>query len=683
MSQLFLRILNLSLYAALLIPAVMLLRVLFHKAPKWVSCLFWALVAVRLLCPVTIESPFSLLPATEKLPTANYTMAESSAREETAESKVLTAAQTAAIMSETESADGQSEDAIAKQGSGSYDEASIADTEAVTDANPVAESISGRGSRAGKADLVGILAIIWLIGFCVMMGQALFSFLRLKHTVAASVQERRNLRVCDEIRYPFILGIIRPIIYLPGFLEGGMRRFVLAHERAHLNRHDHWWKPLGFFLLALHWFNPLCWIAYILFCRDLEMACDERVIRGMDRDSKADYSQTLLLLSSPASQITACPVAFGEIGVKERVKGIINYKKPAVWIVLLAIVGCIAVAVCFLTSPLKTETAVASQDEVAQDEIKQDQAISEQTEEQPTELVLADGKNGDDAVLGVQLPDDASVEAQVDMSQAQEPQADSEALLTTEAVTQAGDVVYKADIDGNGQEDYIYMHQLPDEEMTDEHAVDWTLVVNGKQVSQGSHALYCDFDTLSVDLDRDNQDEIVVRIMPHVNSMPLEEFTVLKQSGDDWVKLQNTTEFGQKDNNGDLSNAFPVSVTVGEKPATLDIQVAGEEKITIDVKKHYENMRETQAATNLHDMADGLLSGKYAAGDAFGTTADWGIWEIESASIEGIPCIRATQGIESIEGGKMDILGTMDIYFNYGQDGKIDILKTEFHQTED
>ncbi len=653
MDQLFLRILNLSLYAVLLIPVVLLLRVLFRKAPKWISCLFWALVAVRLLCPVTLESPFGVMPSPEKLPTANY-LTRSATTTQAADMRVGSA-DTAEVeivdpdhATGAQLADGNMEAAIGA-GLTDFDSASeigLVDPDRAT-------GVQLADGNMGAADPVRILAIVWLVGFCAMMTQALLSYLRLKHYVAASVRTGRNVRICDEIEYPFILGILRPMIYLPGFLSGSMKRFVLAHERAHLKRRDHLWKPLGFFLLAVHWFNPLCWIAYILFSRDLEMACDERVIRNMDRESKADYSETLLLLSNPTLRIAACPVAFGEIGVKERVKGIFNYKKPAIWIVLLAVVGCIVMAVCFLTSPGKTDSAVAKE------------TVTESSQENSDAQIVAteNGKGTFDTDIGkVNVAHEFELEAA------------------------KGDVVFGDDIDGNGEEDHIYSYMPEEDEKQegDESSILWTLELNGKNIYQSSHDLPCDFDAWSTDLDKDGKPEIVVRIMPYVNSMPLEQYVALKQEGDIWSALENSADYIQSEENGDLSNAFPVEVTVGKEPATVDIKTMDGKTITVDLTDHYKKMMENEEGSELYTLADEFLNGDtYKPGDTYGTTAAWGIWEVEGVQLDGENAIRARQGIQSIKGGKWDILGTLDTYFTYDQNGKISLLKTEFTQADD
>ena len=192
---------------------------------------------------------------------------------------------------------------------------------------------------------------VWLIGLAAMLLYALVSYLRLRRRVSASIPLRENIYVCDEVPSPFILGIVRPRIYLPSALDEAQRGSVLSHERAHLARHDHWWKPLGFALLAVYWFNPLLWLAYTLLCRDIELACDERVLRGMDAGQVKAYSSALLACSVPRRMIAACPLAFGEVGVGARVKNALRYKKPAFWVVAASVAVCVVVAACFLTNP--------------------------------------------------------------------------------------------------------------------------------------------------------------------------------------------------------------------------------------------------------------------------------------------------------------------------------------------
>ena len=315
MSAVFLRVLNMSITAGWLILAVMLARLILKKAPKWISCLLWGLVAVRLICPFSFESVLSLIPSGETIP-AN--IAE------------------------------QHEPAI---------------TSGVSIINEAVNPIITRSFTPAPADssnplqgVIPIAAIIWIIGTVMMLSYALISYLKLKKTVSVCVPVGERLFICDDIAAPFILGVLRPRIYVPSGLGEPQLSHVLSHEQAHLKRRDHWWKPLGFLLLSVYWFNPLCWIAYILLCRDIEAACDERVVRDMDRLGKAAYSQALLDCALPRRSIAACPLAFGEVGVKERVKEVLNYKKPAFWVIAAALVICAAVAVCFLTNPKSDST---------------------------------------------------------------------------------------------------------------------------------------------------------------------------------------------------------------------------------------------------------------------------------------------------------------------------------------
>ena len=310
MNALFLKILNMSITASWLILAVVLARLLLKKAPKWVFCLLWGLVAIRLVCPFSLESSLSLIPSSETIP-ANIEMQQK---------PVIDSGIT--IIDET--------------------------------VNPIiTESFtpSPENSTNPLQIVIPFVAIVWITGVFIMLVYALISFLRLKGMVRVSVSVGKQIRACDEVKSPFILGVFRPIIYVPSSLSDETLDYVIRHEMAHLRRHDHWWKPLGFLLLAVYWFHPLCGIAYILLCRDIEMACDERVVRDMGKSDIAAYSQALLDCSMPRRTIAACPLAFGEGNVKTRIKSVLNYKKPAFWIIAAALVVCAALAVFLMTDP--------------------------------------------------------------------------------------------------------------------------------------------------------------------------------------------------------------------------------------------------------------------------------------------------------------------------------------------
>ena len=318
MSGIFLKLLNLSISASWLVLVVLALRLVLKRAPKWVNVLLWGMVALRLMLPFSIESALSLIPSAETL-----------------SPEVVQFDPAPTITSGVEFID----NAVNPSLSESFAAAPLASV------NPLYV----------WTDLAGW---VWLIGLAAMLAYALVSYLRLRRRVSASIPLRENIYVCDEVPSPFILGIVRPRIYLPSALDEAQRGSVLSHERAHLARHDHWWKPLGFALLAVYWFNPLLWLAYTLLCRDIELACDERVLRGMDAGQVKDYSSALLACSVPRRMLAACPLAFGEVGVGARVKNALRYKKPAFWVVAVSVVVCAVVAVCFLTDP-RTDTDAA------------------------------------------------------------------------------------------------------------------------------------------------------------------------------------------------------------------------------------------------------------------------------------------------------------------------------------
>ena len=310
MEGVFIKLLNLSIQASILIVVVLLLRFILNKSPKWMKCLLWALVAIRLVCPFSIESIFSLAPDAEVVNMDNYVGMPNI----------------------------QSEAAGADRSVNEY--AEIHDNEAVT-------------AEKKNTNPFHILSIIWSVGIVILAVYALGSCLKIWRRVKLSIRTTENIYICDRIDSPFIFGIIKPRIYLPSGISEEQKESVIAHEQAHIKRLDHFWKPFGFCLLTVYWFNPLCWLAYILLCRDIELACDEKVIKNMDVTQKKIYSQVLLSFSESQKQILACPLAFGEVGVKERIRSILNYKKPAFWIIAVAIVSMIVTSVLFLTSPKK------------------------------------------------------------------------------------------------------------------------------------------------------------------------------------------------------------------------------------------------------------------------------------------------------------------------------------------
>lgn len=311
MEALFLKLVNMSINASWLVLAVLVLRFVLRKAPKSILCSLWAMVALRLMLPVSFKSIFSLIPSAEPL------------------SEEFLYAATPQLNTGVASVDQILNPIIAEN---------LTPAELVS-ANPT-QIYSFIFSR------------LWILGMVLMLLYLLVSYFVLRKKVQVCIRLDNTVRLCDHIDSPFILGIIRPEIYLPSNLDPVTTAHVLAHEQAHLKRRDHWWKPLGFVLLSVYWFHPVLWLAYILLCRDIEQACDEKVVQTLDLDGKKSYSLALLQCSAPRKLITACPLAFGEVGVKKRIKSILHYKKPAFWIVLTAVIAGIVVAVCFLTDPV-------------------------------------------------------------------------------------------------------------------------------------------------------------------------------------------------------------------------------------------------------------------------------------------------------------------------------------------
>ena len=308
MTQVFTQIFNMSVTGSYIVLAVLLLRLALKKAPKWITMLLWGVVGVRLVCPFRFESLLSLLPSVghirQEVPGYGH-------------------------MSEV-----------------SYLNAAILQVN--QQAFPTAE-------RVGLDRWLPVFGGVWLVGILIMLTYSVISYLNLWGKVATGVRMEDRIYQSEHVKDPFVLGVLKPKIYLPFGMEENSRSHVIAHEQAHIRRLDHLWKPLGVVILAIHWFNPLIWLSYILFCRDIEFACDEKVIRSLSREARADYSQALLSCSVHKSRVAACPLAFGEVGVKQRIQSVLSYKKPAFWLAITAVVVCLVATVCFFIEPLRAE----------------------------------------------------------------------------------------------------------------------------------------------------------------------------------------------------------------------------------------------------------------------------------------------------------------------------------------
>lgn len=310
MSEVFLKIVNMSISASWIVLAVLLLRLLLKKAPKWISVILWGIVAIRLICPFSIESVMSLIPSAETI--SPEIMMEANPSINTG----------IPIINNT--------------------------------INPIINNSFTPTPEASANPLqiwIPILSVVWITGIAILLAYTLISYWRVRRKVRTAVLLRDNVYQSEAVVSPFVLGVIKPKIYIPFNMGKQDEELVIAHEQAHINRKDHWWKPLGFLILTLHWFNPLMWLGYVLLCRDIEIACDEKVVKELTNEQRADYSQALLTCSVNRRMIAACPLAFGEVGIKERVKSVLNYKKPAFWIIVVSVIAIVIASICLLTNP--------------------------------------------------------------------------------------------------------------------------------------------------------------------------------------------------------------------------------------------------------------------------------------------------------------------------------------------
>lgn len=344
MANFFLEIVNMSITASYLIVAVVLLRLILNKAPKWIRGILWGLVGIRLVIPFSIESTFSLLPSGSLLFAERFGISGADTNGATG-GNVNPALQTPDFAVSA----GAAPQSIYETGNG----ATLPSVEMIGN-----EMAASEVSAAGELSLIIICAIVWLVGLLAMLVYCVVSYHRLNRRVSDAVIYRGGkyaIYQSEKVVSPFVLGFFEPRIYLPFRMDAKDMECVIAHEKAHIARKDHWMKPIAFIILAVYWFNPLVWIAYILLCRDIELACDEKVIKEMGVENKKQYSEVLLKCSVPQRLISACPLAFGEVGVKKRIVNVLHYKKPAFWIILVSLILCVVVAVCFMTKP-KAET---------------------------------------------------------------------------------------------------------------------------------------------------------------------------------------------------------------------------------------------------------------------------------------------------------------------------------------
>lgn len=306
MREVFAAILDNAMVAGIMILVIVLIRVFMRKMPKFICPLLWGLVGIKLLLPFDIRSAFGLLPGDK--------IVEYSRQEQAP--------------------------VIVKTGLRMVDEGTN---------HFIGNNINSPSATRVQGNFYDVCVYLWLAGIFVLFLYMLISCIVMRKVTSCSVAVEENVRICDEINRPFLLGIIRPQIYLPSGIEKDKYEYIVAHEKMHIKRGDHIWKILGFFLLSIYWFHPLCWLAYYLFCKDVEFACDEKVISGRDSLWRANYCQTLLECSTNRRKVMFVPLGFGEVSVKERVKKVMGYKKTKISIAILLILICNITVICFGT----------------------------------------------------------------------------------------------------------------------------------------------------------------------------------------------------------------------------------------------------------------------------------------------------------------------------------------------
>ncbi|MBR6666327.1 MAG: hypothetical protein IKL22_11515 [Lachnospiraceae bacterium] len=371
MEGFFLHVLERSVTVCWLILAVVCVRFLLKKAPKWIRGILWGMVALRLVLPFSLESVFSLLP--EETP-VEYVRMEEVRLPATSVIQELNPGNAPMMVTPTGGAD----------------------------VGLVREEVT----MTGGVNIISVVTILWLAGVILMVLYCVLSYGKLRRRVAEAIiyrKEKPCIYESEKVDSPFVLGLIKPCIYLPHGMNEEDRQCVIAHEEAHISRGDHFIKPMGFLILAVYWFHPLVWLAYILLCRDIEMACDEKVVASLNGADKKVYTKALLECSKPQRMISACPLAFGEVGVKKRIMNVLNYKKPAFWIILLSILACVVVGVCFLTDPKdKTEKGLETE--------------SVDSQSQREDLNVLEEKKGDEASTDAKESESIGTEESVEKS---------------------------------------------------------------------------------------------------------------------------------------------------------------------------------------------------------------------------------------------------------------------------
>ncbi|MCQ2540301.1 MAG: hypothetical protein MJ114_07640 [Acetatifactor sp.] len=603
---------RMSFAASVMILFVLIARVLLRRAPRIFSYALWAVILFRLLCPISISSRMSVM---NLIPEQKQEIIESRIDQ---------------TMLPDAGQPMQNQQML--PGVPPIVESKPLTENAPVNTEPVVKEISGQ-----LWTITELLTILWVMGAMLLAGTDLVKLLGIRRRVACSIKYRENIYLADELKTPFCMGLIRPRIYLPSEIGEAEREPIILHEQHHIRRGDHVIKAVAFAALCLHWFNPFVWVAFILAGKDMEMSCDEAVIGRMSVEKRSAYAEALLKLATGRRTLQLSTIPFGGGDPKERIRNIVNYKKPSFWGICIALLLCIVVAISLGTNAAKQK---------------------EEREPAPYEVVEESSQ---------------SVESETIKEPAESTEEESgEAPAEPDSKERR---IYYSDVDGDSTVEYAVFSG------EDEMYNIFDFYFNGELVYHHEDLLPVDIygDRIAyLDLDGDGEKELFLAILPHVNSMPLMEYAVIKKVEDQWKPL----EVYQGETM--LDNTFPIHVVKEKGKYTAAVYCEGLENHTIffsvePIYNYWKEYAEEEEGSSLGWSTRYYFEQevfKQGIGGEVAHTSAWGVWEAYADTFEGKPCLVAEQGIEGYS--KYDSWGTVKIYFDYNEQGRIRLLHLEF-----
>ena len=627
-----------SMQAVVVILTVLLVRAFFtgaHVPKKYVN-LLWLLPYIVMVCPWKISSAFSFW----RMPIGHSGNNVESGMQKV--QQTLTQVIAGEVPGDVVSGVGANAGIAENPPMGN-----VTGTLGVTGSETMGNVVNNATYAATETtvSLADIIGWVWLLGVVVLLAYSVISYVKLRRKVICSVKTEGNIYHADDVSTAFVLGVIRPKIYLPSGLKGDTLQYVLEHEKTHIKRLDPLKKVLAFGITVVHWFNPLSWVAFYFFCKDMEMACDEETVLRIGMEKKQDYATALLQLSAERNILLGAPLAFGENSVKDRIRNIAGFKKVWVVVSVVAVFVIVAMAVGFLSK----------YEDDAEPEISEEAGTSTADDEQ-----IADN-NGNGESEAVTTPEVTP-----------EPTAPPDA----ENGDEWSKVYPWADLDGDGTEEYILIERGG---FLNQNSIYGriTVYVNNEPVYQYTEDLWITgVDQMEyLDLDGDGQEEIFVSFAPAVNSMPLIEWFVLKQVDDGWELLE-MYHYGE-----DMrANGFPITVVLKNGQFEFGIRCEGwDGEIDFDATARYERLKEEVEMNN--DAYTVFMDAAYEIGDVVGNPLAYGVWSMQTGTYEGNNCLIAEHGLGGMW-GKYEYYGNVYVYFDYDAEGKIRILDMTFSEAD-